>query len=140
MTVVASRLATTYPDSNAGWGARVIAAQEQLVTTVRPALLLISAAVGFLLLIVCANVANLILARLSTRRTEIAMRAALGASRWRLARQVIAESVVLAGARRPIGPLLALARGPGLHPPPQSAPPPLDDLRPAPGALPFPIG
>jgi putative ABC transport system permease protein len=98
MTVIAGRLAATYPDSNAGWGARVVAAQEQLVTTVRPALVLISAAVGFLLLIVCANVSNLILARLSTRRTEIALRAALGAGRFELVRQVLAESFVLSAA------------------------------------------
>src|SRR5207247_722911 len=85
----AGRVATTYPDSNTGWGARVIAAQEQLVTTVRPALLMISGAVGFLLLIVCANVANLILARLSSRRGEIAVRAALGAGRLQLVCQVM---------------------------------------------------
>ncbi|MGH9140951.1 MAG: ABC transporter permease [Vicinamibacterales bacterium] len=105
LTVIAGRLATTFPDSNNGWGARVISAQEQLVTTVRPALLLISGAVGFLLLIVCANVANLILARLSSRRGEIAVRAALGAGRLQLVRQVLAESFVLSG----IGGALGLA-------------------------------
>ncbi|OLC46092.1 MAG: hypothetical protein AUH43_14705, partial [Acidobacteria bacterium 13_1_40CM_65_14] len=140
MTVVASRLATTYPDSNAGWGARVIAAQEQLVTTVRPALLLISAAVGFLLLIVCANVANLILARLSTRRTEIAMRAALGASRWRLARQVIAESVVLAGAGCAIGLFVAWAGVRFVHALPEGSLPRMDDVRLDGGVLLFAIG
>jgi len=103
MDLIASRLASTYADSNAGWGARVVAAQEQLVTTVRPALLLISGAVGFLLLIVCANVANLVLARLSGRRTEIAVRAALGAGRLQIVRQVLAESFVLSAVGGGLG-------------------------------------
>src|SRR4029079_2059112 len=111
MTVIAGRLAATYPDSTTGWGARVISAQEQLVTTVRPALLLISGAVGFLLLIVCANVANLILARLSSRRGEIAVRAALGAGRLQLVRQVLAESFLLSGIGRGVGALCASVSG-----------------------------
>ncbi len=140
MTVVAGRLATTYPDSNAGWGARVIAAQEQLVTTVRPALLMISAAVGFLLLIVCANVANLILARLSSRRTEIAVRAALGAGRWRLARQVIAESVVLSAAGCAIGLFVAWAGVRFVHALPEGSLPRMDDVRLDAGVLLFAVG
>ena len=140
MTVVASRLATTYPDSNTGWGARVISAQEQLVTTVRPALLMISAAVGFLLLIVCVNVANLFLARLSSRQTEIAVRAALGAGRWRLARQVIAESVVLAGTGCAIGLFVAWAGVRFVHALPEGSLPRMDEIRLDAGVLLFAIG
>jgi len=109
MSVIAGRLAQAFPDSNAGWGIRLVSAQEQLVTTVRPALVLISAAVGFLLLIVCANVANLTLARLSGRSVEIAVRAALGAGRAQLVRQAVAESFVLAAAGGALGLLVAWA-------------------------------
>src|SRR5262249_3834876 len=109
MTLIADRLATTYPDSNTGWSARVVGAPEQLVTTVKPALMLITGAVAFLLLIVCANVANLILARLSSRRTEIAVRSALGAGRAQLVRQVLVESLLLSGVGGTLG--LAVAWG-----------------------------
>jgi putative ABC transport system permease protein len=129
MTVIAGRLATTFPDSNTGWGARVIPAHEQLVTTVRPALLLISAAVGFLLLIVCVNVANLILARLSSRRGEIAVRAALGAGRWPLVRQVLAESLVLSGIGGTLGLLVAWAGVRLVHTLPEGSLPRLQDVR-----------
>jgi putative ABC transport system permease protein len=129
MSLIASRLATTYPDSNTGWGARVIAAQQQLVTTVRPALLLITAAVGFLLLVVCANVANLILARLSSRRTELAVRAALGASRWQLVRQVLVESMVLAAAGGLLGLFVAWGGVRFVHSLPEDSLPRLQDVR-----------
>ncbi len=129
MTIIAGRLASTFPDSNTGWGARVISAQEQLVSTVRPALLLISAAVGFLLLIVCANVANLILARLSSRRGEIAVRAALGAGRWQLVRQVLAESFTLSGIGGALGLLVAWAGIRLVHALPEGSLPRMQDVR-----------
>ncbi len=139
MTLIASRLGSAYPDSNAGWGARVVSAQDELVTTVRPALLLISAAVGFLLLIVCANVANLILAQLSRRRTEIAVRAALGAGRWQLARQVLAESTILAGAGCAIGLFVAFAGVRYVHALPEGSLPRMADVRLDSGVLLFAI-
>jgi putative ABC transport system permease protein len=129
MTLIASRLASTYPDSNMGWGARVVSAQQQLVTTVRPALLLITGAVGFLLLIVCANVANLILARLSSRRTELAVRAALGAGRWQLVRQVLVESAVLAFSGGALGLFVAWAGVRFVHSLPEGSLPRMQDVR-----------
>jgi putative ABC transport system permease protein len=95
VSVLASRIATAFKDSNAGWSARVVAAHDQLVGASRPALMVLMGAVGFLLLIVCANMANLLLARLSSRRREMAVRGALGASRWEVARPVVAESLLL---------------------------------------------
>lgn len=94
--VLAGRIATEFKDSNAGWGARVVAAHEQLVAASRPALLVLMGAVGFLLLIVCANMANLLLARLASRRREVAVRVALGADKWDVARPIMAESLLLA--------------------------------------------
>ncbi|MGE0362404.1 MAG: ABC transporter permease [Vicinamibacterales bacterium] len=103
--VLAARIAAAHPDSNQGWSARVVAAHEQLVAASRPALLVLMGAVAFLLLIVCANMANLLLARLSSRRREIAVRGALGAGRWEVARPILAEALLLAGG----GGLLGLA-------------------------------
>jgi putative ABC transport system permease protein len=98
-----SRIAVAYKDSNDGWTARVIAAREQLVATSRPALLVLMGAVGFLLLIVCANISNLLLARLSGRRRDIAVRAALGAGRLEIVRPIIGESLALSAAGSALG-------------------------------------
>ena len=108
MNVLAGRIAIEYPNSNDGWGVRVVAAHEQLVSASRPALLVLMGAVAFLLLIVCANMANLLLARLSSRRREIAVRAALGAGRWELARPILAESLLLSIAGGGLGLLVAV--------------------------------
>src|SRR5262249_25155496 len=96
MRGLAERLALQYPDASAGESAEVVPLQDQIVGAVRPALLTLVAAVGFLVLIACANVANLLLVRGSTRDKESAIRMALGAGRRRLAIQMLAESVVLA--------------------------------------------
>jgi putative ABC transport system permease protein len=109
ITLIAGRIASEFKDSNEGWSARVVAAHDQLVGASRPALMVLMGAVGFLLLIVCANMANLLLARLSSRRREMAVRGALGASRWEVARPVIAESLLLSFIGGAFGLVLAVA-------------------------------
>ena len=108
MDTVASRLATQYPKTDAGWSASIEPFRSQEVGGVlRAAVLALLGAVVFVLMIVCANVASMLLARGASRQGEMAIRAALGAGRSRLIRQLLAESVVLAGAGGVVGVALA---------------------------------
>ena len=107
LDTISSRLAEQYPKEDKGWGATAVSLREDLVGDVRPALLILLGAVAFVLLIACANVANLVLAKTFSRRKEVAIRSALGASRRRLLQQVLSETVLLAVAGGALGLVLA---------------------------------
>jgi putative ABC transport system permease protein len=111
---IAAALAVEYPKFNTGWSTNIVPMHEQVTGPVRLPLLVLMGAVAFLLLIACANVANLLLARASGRRREMAVRVSLGATRSRVVRQLLTESLLLAVTGAAVGWLLAWAGVAGL--------------------------
>jgi predicted permease len=108
MDGIAQNLAVAYPEANKAVGITLVSMKEDIVGNVQPFLIVLLAAVGFLLLIACANVANLLLARSMGRSREFAIRAAMGASQGRVIRQLLSESMLLAGLGGALGLLLAV--------------------------------
>jgi putative ABC transport system permease protein len=108
LIAIAAGLEQSYPESNTGWRAVVDPMHDRVVENVEPALLILTMAVGLVLLIACANVANLMLSRMALRERDTAIRSALGAGRWQLTRQMLIESILLALGGGLLGFLLAI--------------------------------